>query len=164
MKTQIVAPSKLDDIIQDIFEGSSLKLALKKHEVSRGQFYSAVEKNAELANRYTHALQARTDAIAEEVVEIADTDEDPQRARNRMQARQWYAAKLMPGKYGERIDLNVNTTVDIKGALEEARSRLLPTRDLGNVEDAQVIESKAITHTDTTGYKPVSNSPDDIFD
>lgn len=164
MKPESATPQKLEEIIKEVFEGSSLKEALKKHGLSRGTFYSHVEKNASLSDSYVRALHARTDAVAEEILEIADNDEDPQRARNRIQARQWYASKLRPEKYGERIDLNVNTTIDIKGALEEARARALPMRDLKQVEDAQIVEMKQLSDLVLTGSKPVDGSTDDIFD
>ena len=87
--------------------------------------------------------QAREDhieAIADEMQTIADTDVDPQRARNRIDVRRWRASKLKPETYGDRVDVKVNHTVNLTEALAEARKRTRPIRDLENEQDQQVID------------------------
>lgn len=60
--------------------------------------------------------------------ETANVPADPQMAKLRADNIKWLAGKLMPKMYGDRIDVNVSTTVDISGALAEARSRALRLR------------------------------------
>jgi len=57
----------------------------------------------EFSDRYARAKQEQSELFADEIVHIADTEIDPQRARVRIDARKWVAAKLKPKKYGERI-------------------------------------------------------------
>ena len=54
--------------------------------------------------------EKRADLIADEIVTIADTDPAPNKARVRIDARKWWAAKVNPKKYGERITAAVSTT------------------------------------------------------
>lgn len=55
--------------------------------------------------QYARACEHRSEHYAEEIVDIADSDPDPQRARVRIDARKWVAAKLLPKKYGEAVTL-----------------------------------------------------------
>ncbi len=64
---------------------------------------------------YAHAREARADMIADEVINIADTEPDPNKARVRIDARKWYAAKLNPKRYGDRTVI----AGDPDGALTE---------------------------------------------
>jgi hypothetical protein len=42
---------------------------------------------------------------------IADTEKDPAIARNRMDARKWYAGKVSPKKWGDKIELDAKVEV-----------------------------------------------------
>lgn len=68
-------------------------------------------RGAALDERYARAREDQQHALAEEQRHIADTDSDPQRARNRIDARRWQAAKLLPKVYGDR------TQMDLTGAV-----------------------------------------------
>lgn len=65
-------------------------------------------EDAKIADLYTRARETQADHYADDLVEIADTETDPQRAKVRIDARKWVAAKLKPRKYGERIDIAVS--------------------------------------------------------
>lgn len=54
------------------------------------------------ADEYAKARNTGMDALAESIVDIADTDPDPARARVRVDARKWIASKILPRKYGDR--------------------------------------------------------------
>ena len=57
------------------------------------------------AEQYARAREAQADGFADEIVQIADTEEDPNRARVRIEARKWVAGKLRPKVYGDRVAL-----------------------------------------------------------
>lgn len=69
---------------------------LKKHEEFRREYASAREEQAHM--------------LADSVVEIADTEPDPNKARVRIDARKWYAGKLN-GKYSDKV-VNEHTGKD----------------------------------------------------
>jgi hypothetical protein len=52
---------------------------------------------------YARARQIQADYFADQTVEIADSETDNNRARNRMDARRWHASKIAPRKYGDRV-------------------------------------------------------------
>ena len=55
---------------------------------------------------YARAKEAATDALAEELIDIADdTGGQTDRDRLRVDTRKWLLAKLQPRKYGERQTL-----------------------------------------------------------
>lgn len=72
---------------------------------------------------YTDAREACADMLAEQVIVAADSTLDPQRASNRMKSRQWLAAKLKPKVYGDKLDLDIKGSIDIKAAVLAARRR-----------------------------------------
>lgn len=53
--------------------------------------------------QYARAKSQAAERQAEEIIEIADTEPDVNRARVRIDARKWVASKLVPKKYGERM-------------------------------------------------------------
>jgi hypothetical protein len=104
-------PSRYSDalaesICERIAEGESL-VSICRSDAMPG--YSTVlrwlDANEEFRGRYARARDDQAERFAQEIVDIADTEEDTQRAKLRMDARKWVAAKLLPKKYGERQTL-----------------------------------------------------------
>lgn len=62
-------------------------------------------KHAEFAAQYARAREEQADHYADELLEIADTTKDPNKARLQIDARKWKASKLAPKKYGEKLDI-----------------------------------------------------------
>lgn len=74
--------------------------------------YQWLNKKPEFAQMYAHARERQQEIFAAEVILIADTEPDPARARNRMDARKWHASKVAPKRWGDKleIDAKVETT------------------------------------------------------
>lgn len=78
-----------------------------------------LEAHESFRNKYVRAREDQADYLAEEIVQIADdglndtyTDEEGNvrtnqdviaRSRLRVDARKWYASKLQPKKYGDKV-------------------------------------------------------------
>ena len=60
---------------------------------------------------YAGAREEQADTLADEIVSIADTEPDHARARNRIEARKWVAAKLKPRKYGDKMEVDMTTNL-----------------------------------------------------
>jgi hypothetical protein len=58
--------------------------------------------------QYAIARDLQADCIAEETKDIADGTDDPQKARLQIDARKWYASKLAPKKYGDKVTQEVS--------------------------------------------------------
>lgn len=96
-------------------------------------------------DQLTRARQAGADMLADETVDIADSEPDAQRARNRIEARKWYAGVINPRRYGPRMDISVTERVSITDALAAARARhealeARPIRDQLPHDETQVID------------------------
>lgn len=155
-------------IIASVLEGTSLREAIKLVGWTANEFHQYLSRDRDAANAYARAQEIKADLLADEVVAIADSDTDPAKVRNQMQARQWLASKLYAKRYGDRIDLNVTQTLDIGSTLAEARARLRPVSDQYEITDAQVIEAKRISRQKTGDIKSILASDPckapDIFD
>lgn len=109
-------------IIADIEIGTSLRSALRRQAPLRmSTFHRWLDKDEDKRDRYARATQLRADAIFEDILSIADenhadtyidengrerTDHDVvQRAKLRVDARKWMLSKMMPKKYGDKLDL-----------------------------------------------------------
>lgn len=97
-----------DEICDRLIEGESLrKIAKDDHMPAASTIFKWLASNEEFAEQYARAKEAQADAMADEIVDIADGDNgaDPQRDRLRVDARKWVAAKLKPKKYGDKLDV-----------------------------------------------------------
>lgn len=61
-------------------------------------------ENEQFQAMYARAREERAEWLADELVYIADTETDSAKARNRIDARKWAAAKLNPKRYADRTD------------------------------------------------------------
>lgn len=70
--------------------------------------------DANFCTSIARAREEQAEHLAEEIVTIADTCNDPHKARLQIDARKWYASKLAPKKYGEKLDLNTIHSGEIR--------------------------------------------------
>lgn len=56
---------------------------------------------------------------ADDIIEIADVEDDPNKARVRIDARKWYAGKLNAKHYGDKLNLDATVKVTHEQALDE---------------------------------------------
>jgi len=119
---------KFDAIIQDIEDGNSLRKALAFYSVNAKTFFEWLNDDAlkeERGKQYAHACEARADKIFDEILEIADKQGEDvievegqvltnhnviARSKLQVDARKWMLGKMMPKKYGERLDINQEVT------------------------------------------------------
>ncbi len=152
---------KVQSVIDGIITGKTLKNAMEDEGVSPPLFFRYLKEHPSAEEAYNLAQQARSEIIVDEILEIADTEADPQRARVRVEARKWYASKMIPKKYGDRIDLNVSGTVDINAALLEAKQRVLPASYQVIDEDAEAIEHTKQIEDSTTDNGSVAKDAEE---
>ncbi len=101
-------PEIADEICRRLAGGESLRAICRDDGMPHAETirrWLADDKHPGFRGQYARARSDQARGYAEEVVEIADTEEDPQRARVRIDARKWVASKLLPKAYGERVAL-----------------------------------------------------------
>ena len=101
---------------------------------------------------YAHAIRAGAEHLAAETVEIADDcapeKDEVNRARLRVQARQWLSGKYDPATYGDKVE------VQHTGEVEVRRTRFKSLLGDRKVIDARVLPrdgSNDATRGDGTG-------------
>jgi hypothetical protein len=165
------------EILHEYVEGAPLDDCLKKRFIAKWDWHHYIEEHQEAKIAYQKAREYVLENHVEQIVQIADTDENPHRARLRCDVRKWIASKLKPNVYGDRMELNVTNSIDIRAAIEAGRARMrdvstqdeLPQRDLETEIKNQIIETIELKIEGDAGHKPVEpknadeNSDDDIF-
>ena len=135
-------PELAAEICARLAEGESLRSICKTEgyppaSTVRGWVVADVEGFAE---QYARARDTGLDAMAEELLDIADDSsqdttigkrgdeimdaEYVARSKLRVEARKWYLSKLAPKRYGDSQRVEVEGTVDIALAITAARKRL----------------------------------------
>lgn len=114
----------IDEICAKISSGLSLRKVLEGGKpISQKVFFEWIDADVEKSKQYARAAEARADSIFEDILDIADdsngdvkytehgevmNSEFVQRSRLRVDARKWMLAKMMPKKYGERIEQEIS--------------------------------------------------------
>ena len=111
-----------NSIISSLEDGKGLATVCRELDFPRVTFLDWVDADSGLADRYARARARAADVIFEEILGladdgIADTSIDPetgreivdhdhiQRSKLRVDARKWVLAKMLPKKYGDKIDI-----------------------------------------------------------
>lgn len=97
----------------------------------------AVRSDPDLAERYRAAQELRADALADEIVALADEPMPAglqgaeasawvQQMRLRVDARKWTASRLFPRQWGDRVEVGVDVAarISVTAALEAANRRV----------------------------------------
>lgn len=149
---------KCEQAIALVYEGQLISHVLEMLGMSAQVFHETIARTPELTDSYRRAKAAYAEQVANEVIHIADTEEDAQKARNRIQARQWFASKVSPRDWGDRMDINVTQTIDIGSALMDARARALrPVCDQRDERESQVVDYVDVSPTGPADEQ--SNAP-----
>ena len=111
-------------VIEKILEGQTLKASIAECGLTPYRYAQAINSDRALAVGVARAMELKADLLADETIQLSDSDEDPAKVRNQISARQWLASKIYAKRYGERVDLNVTQSIDITAVLAEARSRV----------------------------------------
>lgn len=172
----------------EIASGKSVKNCLQPRNINVYEFYTYLEENPSARAAYEKAQEFKSHGFADDIPDIADNELDSARARVLIDSRRWYASKMMPVKYADRVDINIKT-IDITQALSQADARLaasainidsasspdlLPMCYLENAPHPQPIDITKQNTNETSDYKPeaptISNTSnpqdfeeDDIF-
>lgn len=101
-----------------------LKVEKKKNLPSRRTIYQWRKDHPEFGKAFDIAIQCHTDQKVEEAEQIADTEEDAKKAKNRIDIRLWKASKMNRPVYGESFQLDIKQTVDISPALALAFKKM----------------------------------------
>lgn len=111
-------------VLETVMEGYPIMRALDMNGLSKSAFYKALSEYPLLSELYSRAQIVKAELLVDEAIDIADNSDDAMKARNQIDIRKWYASKILPHKFGEKIDITITQNVDVKGAIEEAKKRV----------------------------------------
>ena len=96
-------------VVAFILDGMSMRQAALKAGVPTSTFLDWCAKDADLADRYARARDSMIDAMADDLLTIADKPAadsvEAQKHRLQVDARKWLLSKLAPKRYGDRLEV-----------------------------------------------------------
>lgn len=143
-----------DAICKRIAEGESVRSICSDEEMpSKSTVMNWLREHEEFQVQYARACEARTIFWAEEIIEIADDSgndfmerkrkdgsietvpdhENVQRSKLRVDSRKWLMSKLLPKKYGDKLQhtgpdgddpIHFKRTIDFSGCTDEQLRQL----------------------------------------
>lgn len=117
-----------DAICELIIDGKSIRAICSAEGMpSKSTVFKWLSINKDFADQYARAKEAQAEQFAEELMEIADDISNDvtgelefpngvavQRAKLRVDTRKWIASKLLPKKYGDKLDMNHTGTIGVQ--------------------------------------------------
>jgi len=93
-----------DKICRRIADGFSLRSICEDKDLPTRETVRAwLCVKDDFSAQYVRAREEQADHYADEMMEIADTADDVQKARLQIDTRKWIASKLKPKKYGDKV-------------------------------------------------------------
>jgi len=107
-------------------EGHTIKSVADALLLTRIDFWHYRNAHPSFTNKFDAARKEGLEDLADDLIGIADdVSMDVHRAKLKSDNIKWILSKRKPETYGERIDLHVNTNIDITKALESAKARIV---------------------------------------
>jgi methionine synthase II (cobalamin-independent) len=98
-----------DHICERLAEGESLRsICVDEMFPGKSTVFRWLASNKDFRDQYARARETQADAIADEILNIADDAEDAAKARVQIDARKWLAGKLRPKVYGDKQSVTVS--------------------------------------------------------
>lgn len=167
------SPEVIDEFLARLVEGGSIGSVCRDPEMPSTQAVAYwLQHNPAFREKYEAARVVQADILFDNLLDIADDsaedwtqNEDGEkrlngeavaRSRLRIDARKWILSKLIPKKYGDKIEVNHTHKVSLSDAIAEAKARaLMPAR----VDPAAIDADFTVTSSDPlpladTGYPP----------
>lgn len=124
-RPSIYSKELADKVCERIAEGASIRTACAPDGMpSISTFFKWIRENQEFAQQYARATEERTEAMSEDILDIADdgsndlmtiqkgsqsyeieNKEVTNRSRLRVDTRKWLMSKMKPKKYGDKVDV-----------------------------------------------------------
>mgnify|MGYP003494420936 CR=1 FL=1 len=127
-RPEIYTQELADKVCERIAEGYSMRTVCKPDEMpAMSTVFKWFRTKPEFVDQYAKATQERTEAMSEDILDIADdgsndlmtiqkgkesytieNKEVTNRSRLRVDTRKWLMSKMKPKKYGDKIDVTTD--------------------------------------------------------
>tara|TARA_R100001463_G_scaffold129191_2_gene187957 strand:+ start:926 stop:1312 length:387 start_codon:yes stop_codon:yes gene_type:complete len=103
-RPSIYSKELAEKICKELSCGMSLRSICEAEDMpDRWTVWDWLRKDQDFSHQYARAREDQAEHYADEMVEIADTTDDPQRAKLQIDARKWKASRMAPRKWGDKI-------------------------------------------------------------
>ena len=126
-----LTPEQQDFFIDGIIANERITDLCKKLGLAVHDYYAYYTRYPEFAKKVEYARIAWTHQIVDELNHVADDAEtmaDAQIARVKSDNIQWIAGKMIPSKYGDTINVNVEHKLDLGPILQAAQNRVIEVK------------------------------------
>ena len=123
-------------VIESFELGKDLKQSFIDCGISGYLFRKTIHTYQDLSERLAQARMMLSDIMVSEMIRISDDETiDTLQAKTMIETRRWIAGKYMPKVYGDRLDLNITETVDLRQALDTAKGRVIQSKAIKVIQD-----------------------------
>lgn len=155
MNIATITTNDIEQVIDNVAAGMPVNDALVLAGHGKNTMLKRIRADPALLARYFDARVLASHIGIDEIVSIADTEPDPNRARVRIEARVKHAEKVAPRIYGPKLDVTIDERPSIRAAMQLALARIGqgPARDRDLVVDTVTRDGttfEALGPTDTT--------------
>jgi hypothetical protein len=152
-------PEQANEIVAQVGNGRTVTSVCKELGISFTQFYYFLRSDTFVLQAYADAQDTANTLMENEIIDIADNpDLDHNHRRAMMDARMKVLGARQPHRWGQKIDLTVNTRPSFEEAERKAQSRLTlrPDSDLRLLPLAQAIDAQLTIASQPADYESVS--------
>lgn len=127
-------PELFDEICEKIANSDLGLVYICEHKgLNAKTFYDWLKEDVELSNKYVRAREMQAEFLADQILAIADDGtndfmkivkgdmeynvedrEVTNRSKLRVDARKWLASKLLPKKYGDKVQTELSGSLEVK--------------------------------------------------
>ena len=122
--------------------GAPLKVIVNEILSNEYDFWLYRQHDPIFYTKFEQARQEGLEHLADALITLSDEEQDVQRARLKSDNYKWLLSKRKPQIYGDSLNVNVNHTVDVGAALQDARQRA----GLINARPQEVIEISGVVN------------------
>jgi len=143
-------------VLGEMVRGRTLKNVIEHdvRQIDYEAFFRWIKRDPARHERYKEAKELRTEWWAGRLVEIAEADdstEDVARSRLRVDTLKWLMGADNRKTYGDTKQVEINQSISITAALEQARARvqmIQPIEDVVDVDTMGLIEHRQEQQTE----------------
>lgn len=95
-----------------IADGVSARAACREAGIDLVTHYRWQREHPEYAQQVSRAKDDQADSFVDDLIALADSEEDVARAKLKIDARKWIASKFKPKSFGDRLAVDQKTTIE----------------------------------------------------
>lgn len=142
-------------LIQSLRKGMTFTKALKEIGIDQSTVWDWRQEDTVFQTNIIQAREEGADAQADSLLSAHEDIEDTLKARLFSDNTKWVLERRASQKFGNRLAIDMNNTIDIRGALIDAQARVIKSRESQNAIEVEAIDLSKQKELTTTDEKSV---------